>query len=272
MRRTVVLIVVVTLMLFGSLLSAATLQMRDGRLIHGKYLGGTADRVNILVGGKVQTYAVSDILLVDFSSNEPAATFPAPPAKTAERPEAPLSPAGTQGTVTLPAGTEIQVRMIDSIDSKTNRVGDKFEASLDQPLEVNGQLIAARGSTVYGRLVQSNQAGDFQGRSQLRLELTGVDIAGRVTPIVTSDYDLAGRSRGRQTAERTGVGAGIGAIIGAIAGGGKGAAVGAAVGGGAGAASQVITRGQDLHIPSETLLDFTLAQPATVELSSSAGK
>ena len=172
----------------------------------------------------------------------------------------------------VPAGTEIQVRLIDTVDSQIDKVGDKFQASLDQPIEVNGQLVAARESTVYGRLAQSTQAGTLQGRSELRLELTGINIAGQVVPIVTSDYDVAGKSRGKQTAERTGIGAGIGAVIGAIAGGGKGAGIGAAVGGGAGAASQVVTHGQDVHIPSETLLDFTLAQPFTAHVLSGSGQ
>lgn len=263
-----IILVFSALVIFASLAAAATLQMRDGKLIRGQYLGGTADSVNILVNGKVQTYPVADILLVDFSASSPAAVVPTPatpvhPAAKALQPAA----ASSQGTaVTLPAGTQIQVRMIDTVDSQTDKVGDKFQASLDQPLELNGQLLAARDSTVYGRLVASSQAGRIAGRSELRLELTGINIGGHIVPISTSDYDIAGKSRGKQTAERTGIGAGLGAVIGAIAGGGKGAAIGAGIGGGAGAASQVITHGQDVHIPSETLLDFTLAQPMTVQL------
>lgn len=256
------------LIVFVSLAAAATLQMRDGKLIRGQYLGGTADSVNILVNGKLQTYPVADILLVDFSASSPAAVVPTPatPAHPAAKALQPAA-AAVQGTaVIVPTGTQIQVRMIDTVDSQTDKVGDKFQASLDQPLELNGQLLAARDSTVYGRLVESSQAGRVAGRSELRLELTGINIGGHIVPISTSDYDIAGKSRGKQTAERTGIGAGLGAVIGAIAGGGKGAAIGAGIGGGAGAASQVITHGQDVHIPSETLLSFTLAQPMTVQL------
>ncbi|MGH9378882.1 MAG: YMGG-like glycine zipper-containing protein [Terriglobia bacterium] len=260
----------IALFAFTSLVAAATLQMRDGRLIHGKYLGGTADSVNLLINGKVESFPVSDVLLVDFSSSSPALTVPTPAAPAPpSRPAATAPPklAVSAGTaVTVPAGAQVQVRMIDTVDSQTDKVGDKFQASLDQPLEVNGQLVAARDSTVYGRLVASSQAGRVEGRSELRLELTGINIGGHIVPISTSTYDVAGKSRGKQTAERTGIGAGLGAVIGAIAGGGKGAAIGAGIGGGAGAASQVITHGQDVHIPSETLLDFTLAQPLTVQV------
>lgn len=79
-----------------------------------------------------------------------------------------------------------------------------------------------------------------------------------IVPIATGDYDVAGSSRGKQSAERIGGGAALGAIIGAIAGGGKGAAAGAAIGGGAGTAVQVLTKGQQVRVPSETVLDFTL--------------
>lgn len=261
-----IILVFISLLAFVSLVGAATLQMKDGHLIRGKYLGGTADSVNMLINGKVQTYPVADILLVDFSASSPAAVVPTPPAAPA-RPE-PASPAAEaqSAPLTVPAGTQVQVRMIDTVDSQTDKVGDKFQASLDQPLEVSGQLVAARDSTVYGQLVSSSQAGRIEGRSELRLELTGINISGRIVPISTSAYEVAGRSRGKQTAERTGIGAGLGAVIGAIAGGGRGAAIGAGIGGGAGAASQVITHGQDVHIPSETLLDFTLAQPLTVQI------
>lgn len=263
-----IILVFSALFVFASLAAAATLQMRDGKLIRGQYLGGTADSVNILVNGKVQTYPVADILLVDFSTSSPAAVVPTPatPAHPAAKALQPAAAAVQETAVIVPAGTQIQVRMIDTVDSQTDKVGDKFQASLDQPLELNGQLLAARDSTVYGRLVESSQAGRVEGRSELRLELTGINIGGHIVPISTSDYDIAGKSRGKQTAERTGIGAGLGAVIGAIAGGGKGAAIGAGIGGGAGAASQVITHGQDVHIPSETLLDFTLAQPMTVQL------
>lgn len=257
----------ISVFVFTSLAAAATLQMRDGRLIRGRYLGGTADSVNMLINGKVQTYRVADILLVDFTASSPAAQVPTPAVPGRPESPKPSSTADAEGaTVTAPAGTQIQVRMIDTVDSQTDKAGDKFQASLDQPLEVSGQLVAARDSTVYGQLVSSSQAGRIEGRSELRLELTGINIGGRVVPISTSAYEAAGRSRGRQTAERTGIGAGLGAVIGAIAGGGRGAAIGAGIGGGAGAASQVITHGQDVHIPSETLLDFTLAQPLTVQI------
>jgi hypothetical protein len=80
----------------------------------------------------------------------------------------------------------------------------------------------------------------------------------------TGEYELKGKSRGASTAKRTIGGAAVGSIIGAIAGGGKGAGIGAAVGGGAGAGSEIITKGDQVKIPSETLLDFTLQQDVAI--------
>lgn len=154
--------------------------------------------------------------------------------------------------------------MIDSVDSDQNHVGDRFRASLEQDFVVDGVVVAPKGADVYGRLAEAREAGHFQGKSQLKLELTDLLINNRLQPIMTGDYDVSGKSRGSDTAKKVGVGAIAGTIIGAIAGGGQGAAIGAGVGAGAGAAVQVVTKGDQVHVPSETLLDFRIEQPFTV--------
>jgi hypothetical protein len=154
--------------------------------------------------------------------------------------------------------------MIDSVDSAKNHVGDIFHASLETDLYVNGGLVARKGTDVYGRLANAEKSGTFSGKSELQLELTRLVIDGRDYPLVSSDYNVQGKSQGSSAAKKVGGGAVAGAIIGAIAGGGKGAAIGAAAGGGAGAGVQVLTKGQQVKVPSETLLEFRLQQPATV--------
>jgi hypothetical protein len=131
-------------------------------------------------------------------------------------------------------------------------------------LNVNGALVARKGTDVYGRLSEAQGAGHLSGSAELQLELTRMVIDGHDYPLVSSDYTLQGKGRGSNTAKKVGGGAVLGAIIGAAAGGGKGAAIGAAAGGGAGAAVNVLTRGQQVKVPSETLLEFRLQQPATV--------
>jgi hypothetical protein len=257
-------------------LRAASLQLRNGTIVQGKYMGGTSEAVNFMVNGQLKQYNISDILLIDFTANDGAVTSDSSPsaAPPQSSPDASVSTSApatsaapssdSQGDITVPSGTHLLVRMIDGVDSSTNHVGDKFQASLAEPLAVGDRVLAPKDALVYGRLVESRQAGRIQGQSELRLELTGIQINNQIVSIVTSDYDVAGSSRGKQSVERTGVGAGIGAIIGAIAGGGKGAAIGAGVGAGTAGAVQVMTHGQQVRVPSETELDFTVAQPFTV--------
>ena len=183
-------------------------------------------------------------------------------------PEAQISVATTLPTtrsdVTIPAGQSLLIRMIDGVDSSKNQVGDIFHASLETDLNIDGALIARKGADVYGRLAQAKEAGHFAGSSELQLELTRIVIDGHDYPVVSSDYTLQGKGRGKNTAEKVGGGAALGAIIGGLAGGGKGAAIGAGVGAGAGGTVQVLTRGQQVKVPSETVLEFRLQQSVTV--------
>jgi hypothetical protein len=204
------------------------------------------------------------------SANAPSeAAAPAEPAQPESAPAdtaaAPAPPPPPQPrTVEIPAETIITVRTIDPVDSKTNTVGQLFQASLDAPIVSGSRVVIPRGATAYMKLVNASSAGRFAGRSELSLELSSIVFQGRNYNLVTSDVKQSGASRGQQSAKRIGAGAAIGALIGAIAGGGKGAAVGAAVGGGAGTGVQVFTHGQQVKIPSETRLDFTLQQPFDV--------
>jgi hypothetical protein len=154
--------------------------------------------------------------------------------------------------------------MIDGVDSSRNQVGDPFRASLETDLYVNGVFIARKGSDVYGRLANAQEAGKFSGTSQLQLELTRIVIDGRDYPLVSGDYSVKGENRSADTAKKVGGGAVLGAIIGAIAGGGKGAAIGAGAGSATGATVQVLTKGEKVKVPSETLLEFRLREPAAV--------
>ena len=165
-------------------------------------------------------------------------------------------------TITVPAGTRILVRMIDSIDSSKQKTGDRFTASLETNLQVNGVTVAPRGATVYGRLASADSAGRMSGSSQLTLELTDIVMKGTAYPLLTSTYDVKGQGEGKKTTRKILGGAGLGALIGGIAGGGKGAGIGALAGAGAGTAVAASKKGEQLSIPSETLLEFRLQQPA----------
>jgi len=168
----------------------------------------------------------------------------------------------------VPAGTRILIRMIDSIDSTKQKAGDRFTASLETNLVVDNIVVAPRGATVYGRLVSAESAGRMKGSSELSLELTDIVIKGTGYPLLTSTYDVKGQGEGSKTAKKVVGGAGLGALIGGIAGGGKGAGIGALAGAGAGTAVAASKKGQQLTIPSETLLEFRLQQPGSLPAAS----
>jgi hypothetical protein len=150
--------------------------------------------------------------------------------------------------------------MIDSVDSSTNRIGDTFHASLENALVVGDTVLAPKGADAYGKLTQAKEAGKISGSPELTLELTGIRINGSVVPLDSTDYNVAGKSRGAQSAKRIGGGAVVGAVIGGIIGGPPGAAIGATIGAGGGTAAQVLTHGDRVRVPSETVLEFTLEQ------------
>jgi hypothetical protein len=256
---------------------ADSLELRNGSLIKGRYLGGSDSEIRFQVGSSVQRFAVVDVQTLRFDSDTAASAAPPPappqrsddPPALAPRPAADDAPpppptnnatAASAGTVNLPSGTRLTVRTIDAVDSDRNQVGDRFKASLEQAIVVDGTTLVPKGADVYGRLSQATEAGHIQGRSQLKLELTGIVVRGQTYPLVTGEYSVAGSSRGASSARRIGGATAAGTIIGAIAGGGRGAAIGAGVGAGAGTAVQVVTRGEQVHVPSETLLEFTLQQ------------
>ena len=264
---------------------ADTLTLRSGRVVNGTYLGGTARQIRMEVGDRIESFDVSDVASVQFAAatSTPAAAaavaVPAPapvasaPAAPAEEPRprlqrsenvlrpeppAPAAPAVQAASVEVPAGTNLVVRMIDSVDSETNRVGQTFQASLDEPLVLNGNTVIPRGADVVVKLVDDKESGKLTGRAELALALISVKVNGRAVDMNTQSVTQASEGRGAKTAKMATGGAALGAIIGAIAGGGKGAAIGAASGAGAGTAVQVVTRGQKVHIPSETRLTFVL--------------
>jgi hypothetical protein len=249
------------LTLVASMAWADTLELKNGSLIKGKFLGGTDTEISFQVGSTEQKFNLADVVSLKFDAEKTTST-PAlqPQSSLPDDPEPRAHVDMKPANVTIPAGTRISVRTIDAIDSTRNLPGDRFQASLAEPLMLEGNVVVEKDALVFGRLTQSKESGTFSGRSQLRLELTGIVVQGKTVPVLTGDYEVNGKSRGASTAKRTVGGAALGAIIGAVADGGQGAAIGAGVGAGAGAGSEAITRGDQVKVPSETLIDFTLQE------------
>jgi hypothetical protein len=156
--------------------------------------------------------------------------------------------------------------MIDRIDSSRNRPGEEFAGTIDAPVVVDDRVVIRRGADARVRLVESRSAGRMTGRSELHVELVSLAIGAQSYTVETGMIEKAGASRGKRTAATVGGGAALGALIGAIAGRGKGAAIGGAVGAGAGTAVQASTKGEQVQIPPETKLDFTLKSPLTLTM------
>jgi hypothetical protein len=175
-----------------------------------------------------------------------------------------LSALKPEPKVTVPAGTPLRVVLQQGVGTDTSDPGSSFSAVLAEPIVIDGKTVLEKGSTVSGRVVDVKKAGRVKGRATLTLALTDVTHDGKTTPIETKSYVGVAKDNKKRDAAMIGGGAGAGAIIGAIAGGGKGAATGAAIGGAGGTGLVLGTRGDDLHYPPESRLNFVLAK--TVEL------
>lgn len=263
-----------------------TLVLKSGERISGYYEGGTSRVIRFSTDAGVREYDLLSVSGIEFGGDVVSSTprVDAPPAlerratpsgteradqrvrlqsrEESARPPAADSAANTAFTV--PVGSSVLVRMIDSIDSETDAVGKVFAARLEEPLMVEGIEVAPTGSDIRGRIAYVESAGRVRGSAELQLELTQIVVNGIPYALSTSEYQEVAEGRGDETTRRVGTGAGVGALIGLIAGGGKGAAIGAGVGAGAAGAVQVLTKGEKLYIPSETLLGFSLREPLVI--------
>jgi hypothetical protein len=194
-------------------------------------------------------------------AQEAAPPAPAPP---------PRPPAPVVRTVSVAAGTTLPIRLTDALDTATTQTGQSIHGTLAADIIADDMVAIPRGTPVTGRVVEAKDATHFSGSSSLTLELTQVELKGGPIAVSTAPFSQQGKGRGKNTAMKTGGGAALGAIIGAIAGGGKGAAIGAASGGGLGAGVNAVTKGEQVKIPAETLINFKLQSPVSVSTTHSA--
>ncbi len=263
MREKLFVFLLLTFTVFG----ADVIVMRDGRTVTGSFLGGDARQVRMVVNDKVQTFSIPDITRIEFGASQPAA----PPAASAP-PETRTDglqpsrvsndrPSRGPASADIPGGTTLVVRLIDSVDSETDRLGQTYRASLDEPVVLNGETVVERGADIVAKLVEDQQSGRLTGKTVITLDLVSMKVNGKMLDISTEEVTRSSGSRTARTGKMAGGLAALGAIIGGIAGGGKGAAIGAVTGAGAGGGIQVLTKGEKVRIPSETRLTFILQNP-----------
>jgi hypothetical protein len=242
------------LALGGTAVHGDVLELKNGQVLNGKYTGGTAGTVRFETSGGLQVIETSQIVALTFTTPATTSATPAAAAPTAAPAGTPATPpAAAPKTVTLPAGTTLLVRMMDSISSK-NPAGTKFTTKLEYDLAVGGAVAIKGGTVIYGKVQSSTQAKRARGKSTLDLRLAEAVVNGQPVPLVTSGFQEAGEASIKKAAKGAAVGAAIGAIADDEA--GKGAAIGAT--------ASLLKKGETVTVPPGTLIEFTLTQPVSI--------
>jgi hypothetical protein len=224
--------------------------MRNGHVARWIALG-----VLLAFAGCNKTGTSSNSTNSNTAANSASAQNSAAPAA----PEAPLA-----APVVIDAGKILAVTIDQDVSTKTSSNGDHFDASLAEPVLVNGSEVLPKGTHVRGTVTQSAEAGHIKGSAVLTITLDSIRTGGQTYAIRTTSHTEEGKARGKRTGIGAGGGAAFGAIVGAIAGGGKGAAIGAAAGGGAGTAGAAATGDRDVSIPAETRVQFKLTKAVSI--------
>jgi hypothetical protein len=173
--------------------------------------------------------------------------------------------AAARPAIVIPRGAHLRVRLDQTLDTRRSRPGDRFTAVLSVPLLVNSDTVVPAGTHIRGHVTESAPSGRMKGRARLAVTLDSFHVAGKDYQIRTNAVERLGAAHKKRNGALIGGGAGLGAALGAIAGGGKGAAIGALAGAGAGTAGAAATGKEQIALPAETALVFTLRAPVRME-------
>jgi len=236
----------------AAIASADTLVMRDGTRVQGTVVGIAARTITFRhADGVSRRYSTSQVEALEFLSAERA------------------NPRAMSGrSLEAPAGTELVVRTVETIDSRNAGADQAFSAIVEQDVtNASGHVIIPERSSAQ-LVIRQMSSGGATGSPEMVLDVQSITVDGRRYLVSTTDVlqeSDTGIGKNKRTAEAIGGGAALGTIIGAIAGGSKGAAIGVLVGAAGGAGAQVLTRGRDVRIPAETILKFRLDKPVTLQ-------
>lgn len=268
----------------------ATITLRDGTAITGTVTSSSPTEVTLnMDSGGTRTVLTKDVKSMDYGdataagTTTPTATAPATataptppgnapaaPVPNTPRPERvhPEASAIQTKTFIIPAGTEVSVRNDETIDSGNASEGQTYAAEVTNDVrDAGGAVVIPRGANAQLVIKSASGGGRIRGASDLVVDLRSISVGGKQYLVDASDIEQKGKSGvgvNKRTGEFVGGGAALGAVIGAIAGQGKGAAIGAASGAGAGALGQILTKGNSVKIPAETLMTFKLDSPVKI--------
>jgi hypothetical protein len=168
--------------------------------------------------------------------------------------------------VNIPAGTELAIRINQSISVKHTPAGSRFDGEVVESwVGANGRVILPKGTPVGGVVDVSHKRGHFKGASVLELRLTSLTLNGTRYPLETRDLTRTKKGKGKRSAAMIGGGTGLGMLIGGVASGGTGLLIGGLAGGGAGTAAAGLTGNRDIVIPAESIVRFKLADALTLQ-------
>jgi hypothetical protein len=236
MKKLLTALAAASTLIVGSVL-ADTLELADGTLLEGNFVGSSNGIVMFNTGASIEAFPENEVVGIFLSSG----------VATAEaRIQAP-APA----MLSVPAGTRLVIRTSDTIDSRRHSAGHRFRGQLEGALMVNGVTAVPRGTFLYGRITQARQSGRVAGSSELAIEFTDVMINDQLIALSTSGLQAQGGNEAGRTVGRTA----RAAAIGGLAGGSRGARRGARVGVGA----SLLTQGSSINIPAGTILETSLA-------------
>jgi hypothetical protein len=272
-RRTVSWLVPLLVFATANAASADQVRLKSGKTVSGVFIGGDSRTIRVLLdNGTVSEISLSEAVTVEFATRKPAPA-PAPTPAPAKAPAAAKSaavsspapvPAKT-ASVTVPAGTVVNVRLTQGVDVDASKAGQTFKAIVDDPVMVGGSIAIPRGASAVVQAVNVEQSGKFKGSDKITLKLNAVGFGGMMYDVASAYVETKGKGEGKRTARKVGGGAGLGAIVGGIAGGGEGAAIGAVAGAVTGGA--VASGGEEhLQLPAETRLQFNLTSAVVLRL------
>jgi len=165
----------------------------------------------------------------------------------------------------IPRGTVLTVRLQQSLGSKASQPGDRFSATVAEPVVVKGKTIIPAGATASGTVTEAHAGGRFKGGASLDIVLDHVNVRGVRYRIQTMTMSQTSKGKGKRTAAMVGGGGGAGALVGGLAGGGRGAAIGALLGAGAGTAGAGLTGNRDITLPAESAASFQMTHALTLK-------